>query len=70
MHEPFAVQKLYRLCNLQKDVQTYAPLSRLNGAAAVQPVFEVFLSAQLHLDVQINLGRTGLEFLHGAFSEV
>lgn len=54
MHEPFAVQKFYRLHNLQEDVQTHAPLSLLDGAAAVQPVFEVFLSAQLHLDVQIH----------------
>lgn len=55
MHEPFAVQKLHRLRDLQEDVQTHAPLSFLNGAAAVQPVFEVFLSAQLHLDVKIHL---------------
>lgn len=70
MHEAFTVQKLNGLCDLQEDVQTHAPLSLRYGAAAVHPVFEVFLSAQLHLNVKIHLRRAGLEFFCSVFGEI
>lgn len=60
---PLLCRKLHRLCNLQKDkvnIRSFLSLTWCSGCSA--SLLRLFLSAQLHLDVQIHLGRTGLEF--------
>lgn len=59
MHEPFAVQKVDSLCDLEEDIQTLVVLSLLREAALGHPVFQVLLPTELHLDVQIHLQAGG-----------
>lgn len=59
VHEPFAVQEVDSLCDLEEDIQTLVVLSLLREAALGHPVFQVLLPTELHLDVQIHLQTGG-----------
>lgn len=55
MHEPFAVQEVHRLSDLDEDIQTLVVLPLLREAALSHPVLQVLFSTELHLDVQVHL---------------
>lgn len=57
VHEPFAVQEIDGLCNLEEDIQTLVVLSLLWVAALSHPVLQVLFPTELHLDVQVHLER-------------
>ena len=72
VHESLAVDEIHGLCDLQEDCETLPVLPELGLRALGHPVFQVLLSAQLHLDVQVDFrcegrpssggGRTGRQY--------
>lgn len=64
VHEPLAVQEINSLRNLEKDIQTLVVFPVLWEEALSHPIFQVLLSTELHLDVQVYLrmGKQQFEF--------